>query len=187
MLFTQQVFHFECLIFFCWYLKLLLIWFKCQQNEKLTLPHEFIFVLICCFTGEYCRKSPAKSGRSGKIYKKGGMTILGGVQTFCTLCTLKKGNSYFKYHTGSASVCTFSFALTISLILKQKRYPSDTMFIDCRKTVNHLKKILGSSYANNIFSNVFSWDHSFSTYSKFSVKLLLLTPCYAHLRAHIRR
>ena len=137
--------------------------------------------------GNIVGKVLPKAGGPEKYIKKEGWPYWEEFKPSAHYVLKKKCNSYFKYHTGSASVCTFSFALTISLILKQKRYPSDTMFIDCRKTVNHLKKILGSSYANNIFSNVFSWDHSFSTYSKFSVKLLLLTPCYAHLRAHIRR
>ena len=64
MLFTQQVFHLECL-FFCWYLGLLLfrikslpsvaykfrlqkkqvtLFFKSSKNEETTLPCEFIFV-----------------------------------------------------------------------------------------------------------------------------------------------
>ena len=30
------------------------------------------------------------------------------------------------------------------------------------------------------------WDHSFSTYAKFSEKLTFLTPWYAHVRVHIR-
>ena len=29
------------------------------------------------------------------------------------------------------------------------------------------------------------WDHSFSTYAKFSKKLTFLTPLYAHVRAGI--
>ena len=38
--------------------------FQSSKNEKITLPCEFIFVFICYFTGQYCRKSLPKNGSS---------------------------------------------------------------------------------------------------------------------------
>ena len=38
-----------------------------------------------------------------------------------------------------------------------------------------------------MFAGVLVWDHPLSTYAKFSEKLTLLTPRYAHVRVRIRR
>ena len=57
-LFTQQVFHLECSLLFriksqpgvayksVVYKKACNVVFKSSENEKITLPHEFIFVFI---------------------------------------------------------------------------------------------------------------------------------------------
>ena len=89
-LFTHQVFHFIYNVYFYfdsrWYPTLSLFRIKSQpgaayksifykkkssKNEKITLPHEFIFVFIRYCIGRYRRKSLAKSGDSKKRLKKG--------------------------------------------------------------------------------------------------------------------
>ena len=83
MLFTQQVFHLECLLLFriksqpgvayksVVYKKAFKVVFKSSKNEKLTLPHECLFLCLSGISlGRYCRKSLAKSG-FGKNIKRG--------------------------------------------------------------------------------------------------------------------
>ena len=79
MLFTQLVFHLECLLLFqiksqpgvgyksTVYKKAITVAFKSSTNEEITLPHWFIFVFIQYFIEGYCQKSLAKSGGSEKI------------------------------------------------------------------------------------------------------------------------
>ena len=83
MLFTQQVFHLECLLFrtksqpgvayesvAC--KRAFNVALRSSKNEKTTLPHKFIFAFISCFIGAiFSEKSCQKLG-VWKEYKKGG-------------------------------------------------------------------------------------------------------------------
>ena len=85
MLFTQQLFHLECLLLFqiksqlgvayksAVYKKPFNVVFESSKNEEIVLPHEFVFVLIRYFIGEILmEKSCQKFGVDGKNIKRDG-------------------------------------------------------------------------------------------------------------------
>ena len=101
MLFTQQVFHLECLLFrtksqpgvvyeSVAYKRALNVAFRSSKNEKITLPHKFIFAFIWCFIRAiFSEKSCQKWGVWKNI--KRGVGHRKGVQTFCTILRGWKG------------------------------------------------------------------------------------------------
>ena len=96
MLFTQQVFHLECL-FFCWHLRLLLFWIKslpsvaykfCLQKKHVTLFFSLLkmkkqlcrvslFLFIQYSNGAILSEQSCQKRGVRKKYKKWGMAIWG--------------------------------------------------------------------------------------------------------------
>ena len=59
--------------------------FKFSENEKINLPHEFIFVFIWYFIGTILSEKSCQKWRVWKNYSGDGHKWRKGVQIFCTL------------------------------------------------------------------------------------------------------
>ena len=74
MLFTQQVFHLECLLLFQIKSQPCVTYKSVDfKNKEITFPHEFIFIFILYFIETILLEKSCKKPGVGKKYKMGGL------------------------------------------------------------------------------------------------------------------